>query len=127
MQNPDNPPSQEPELQRPEPVKWDAIFKAAVTQLALQIRLLNGSRYTWPYAHLCYHVLKGGTLTVWFSEHVVTIRGRHLEEADDGLRLQSLVGLSEDGTRRKDELGEDEIPEDQPAIDSIRIEDREKE
>ena len=65
-------------------------------------------------------------MTIVFSEHIVTIRGRHLQDADDGLRLQSLVWIEETGTRRKKMLGEEEIPEDQPAIDSIEIEERER-
>ena len=65
-------------------------------------------------------------MTIVFSEHTVIIRGRHLQEADDGLRLQSLFGLQEIGTRRKEMLGENDIPEDQPAIDSTEIEEREQ-
>ena len=125
MQELSNPPPQQPERQ-PEDEKRRTIWKATVSQLGLQIQLVDGSKYTWPYGHLCRHTLRGGKLTIWFSEHVVTIRGRHLEEADEGLRLQSLVGLRENGTLRKDKLGEHDIPEDQPAIDSIHIEEREK-
>ena len=82
---------------------------------------MNGKRQTWPYAQLVTHQLEGGVLKIWFSQHAVTIRGRHLETADAGLHLQSLVYLEENGVRRKEALGEPEIPEDQPAIDSIMI------
>lgn len=126
MQNSGNTPSKS-KPQRPKTEKWKTILKAEVSQLGLQIRLLNGSRHTWPYSHLCYHTLQGGVLTIWFTGHIVRVLGRHLDEADDGLRLQSLVYLEENGTRRKDKLGEHEIPEDQPAIDSISIIDRKDE
>lgn len=105
---------------------WQTFLKAELTQLGIQVRLLNGRRQTWPYAQLCFHALDGGKLTIAFSEHLLTVKGRHLEEADDGLRLQSLVYLEENGTRRQDTLGEPEIPENQPAIDSIHIEFRER-
>lgn len=121
MQKPSASPPQGSKQQPPEEEKWKTFFKAENTQLSLQIRELNGSRHTWPYNQLTYHILKGGTLTICFSGHTVIVTGRHLEEADDGLRLQSLVYLEENGTRRKDALGEPEIPEDQPSIDWIRI------
>ncbi len=98
-----------------------AYLKAEVTQLGIQVRLLDGKKQTWPYAQLSYHTLEGGKLTVAFSEHIVIIRGRHLEGADEGLCLQSLVYLQENGTRQQEVLGEPEIPEDQSAIDSIEI------
>ena len=127
MQKPANSAHMKTNPQRPEHEKWKTINKATVSQLGIQIRLLDGSLHTWPYSRLGYHTLVGGTLTIWFSAHIVTVRGRHLQEADDGLRLQSLVSLSENGTRRKDKLGNEEIPEDQPAIDSIYIKDRKDE
>ena len=110
-----------PTKQHPEKRSWYTFLKADTPQLAVQIFLLDGTRQSWPYAHLVSHTLKGGKLTIWFTEHIVTVRGRHLEKADEGLRLQSLVFLREDGTRREEMLGEPEIPEDQPAIDSIKI------
>ena len=126
MSHASKPSPSEPEPRRSKEKLWQTFLKAELTQLGIQVRLLNGRHQTWPYAQLCFHILDGGKLTIGFSEHLVTVRGRHLEEADDGLRLQSLVYLEENGTRRQDVLGEPEIPEDQPAIDSIQIEFRER-
>ena len=126
MQNPTEPESQNTGSPNQKKDYQKAIWKSDVTQLSVQLRFLSGNRHAWPYAQLCYHTLRGGVITIVFSEHIVTIRGRHLQDADDGLRLQSLVWLEETGTRRKKMLGEEEIPEDQPAIDSIEIEERER-
>ena len=113
--------SSKPKEHRPKDPLWKTFLKAELTQLGVQVRLLNGKRQTWPYAQLVTHELQGGVLRIWFSHHVVTVHGRHLEDADAGLRLQSLVYLEENGTRQEEALGEPEIPEDQPAIDSIEI------
>jgi len=126
MQKPVEPQSQKPKSEPPKKEDQKPIWKGAATQLSVQVRLLNGKIQTWPYGQLCYHTFRGGVITLVFSEHIVTVRGSNLQEADDGLRLQSLVWLEETGTLRKDKLGEEEIPEDQPAIDSIHIEKREK-
>ena len=127
MKKPIDPSSKTPAQEQPKHEKGKPITKANASQLSLQVWLLDGTKHSWPYAHLGYHMLNGGLLTIYFSSHIVTIRGRHLEEADDGLRLQSLVFLEENGTRRRNMLGEEEIPEDQPAIDSIHIKDRKDE
>ena len=103
-----------------------SILKAENPQLAVNVWQLNGKRQSWPYAHLVTHTLQGGLLTIWFTGHFVRVYGRHLEEAYEGLRLQSLVFLKENGTRRRDLLGEPEIPEDQPAIDRIEVYDLDK-
>ena len=99
----------------------EAFSRTDITQLAVRVQLLNGERHTWPYAHLVYHSLEGGLLKIFFSEHLVIVQGRHLKGADEALCLQSLVYLRENGTRQQDALGEPDIPEDQPAIDSIEI------
>ncbi len=109
---------------RVEGKKLAAFLRAEHTQLAIQVRLLDGNTHAWPYAHLAYHSLDGGRLRILFSEHEVVVRGRHLEAASEALCLQSLVYLQESGTRQQEAFGKSDLSEDQPAIDSINIYDR---
>lgn len=89
---------------------------AAMRTLELDVRFKTGDRWAFPYAYkTAIQFNLSGTITIYFSTHVVTIKGRNLASLYAGLIGHTVAEIQEQ------ESEFDDSPEGEAVVNALTV------